>query len=310
MKQGYSIWKQVSLYKKGSIDTTVEPIPTHSLFAINPNDERHFDIKDENINFNMLMHNIETGNITQLDKTIICIVALSEYTTTKQISEMLTLMGVNYSENMLNSSIKRLHKNSLIIISKISEANAKIISLDKNGSEIAKRLEVPHNWSAFQRVDEPWKVKTILCCNQIRNAYLKSKLELNWFRVREKLTSNDITVRPSFATQISDTVFLFDVVRKREDWKNIFIEKIFRYDELLQNFQNNSWDISENPYVVINGENFEHNCEIFEIISDLDLTILPNILFTEDLLQFGEKFKKSLYTIEQDGSPKYLQFNL
>lgn len=310
MKHDYSIWKQVNYYKKGVIDTSIEPVPTHSLFSINPNDERHFEIKDDAVNFNLLMHNLETGNITKLDKTIICIIALSEYTTTKQISELLTLMGIRFSENMLNSSIKRLHKNTLICISKISEANIKILSLDKNGSEIAKRLNVPHNWSAFQRVDEAWKVKTILCCNQLKNAYLKSQLPLEWFRVREKLTANDVTIRPSFATKISDTVFLFDVVRRKEDWQNAMIEKIYRYDEIISNIDNNSWDINDNLYLVINGEDFQHNVEILKILQQLDISIMSKILFTEDLLQFGTKFKNSLYTINQDKVPEYLQFNL
>lgn len=310
MKHDYSIWKQVNYYKKGVIDTSIETVPTHSLFSINPNDERHFEIKDDAVNFNLLMHNLETGNITKLDKTIICIIAISEYATTKQISELLILMGIRFSENMLNSSIKRLHKNTLICISKISEANIKIISLDKNGSEIAKRLNVPHNWSAFQRVDEAWKVKTILCCNQLKNAYLKSQLPLEWFRVREKLTANDITIRPSFATKISDTVFLFDVVRRKEDWQNAMIEKIYRYDEIISNIDNNSWDINDNLYLVINGEDFQHNVEILKILQQLDISIMSKILFTEDLLQFGTKFKNSLYTINQDKVPEYLQFNL
>ena len=311
MKQHYSIWKQVSLYRRGSIDTSNEIMPTHSLFSINPNDERHFEIREDAVSFNVLIHNIETGNITKFDKTIICIVAFSEYSTVKQISEILTLMGLDFSENILNSSIKRLHKNTLITISKISEANAKIVSLDKNGDEIAKRLDVPHTWNAFQRVDEAWKLKTVLCCNQIRNAYLKSKLPLKWFKVREKLTIGELAIRPSFATQISDTNFIFEVVRQKEDWINVFIEKIGRYDEILNNLEGNSWDMSGDYYLVINGENFEHNLKILEIIRSLKLSIpIENILFTEDLLQFGEKFKNSLYTISKDNSPDYLQFNI
>jgi hypothetical protein len=256
------------------------------------------------------MHNIETGNITKLDKTVVSIVAFSEYATTKQISELLTLMGVTFSENMLNSSIKRLHKNSLICISKISEANVKIISLDKNGSEMAKRLEVPHTWNAFQRVDEAWKVKTILCCNQLRNTYLKSQLPLEWFKVREKLTANETTIRPSFATKISDTVFLFDVVRRKEDWENALVDKVYRYDDVFKNLDKNSWDIEDDVYLVVNGEDFQHNVDVLKIISGLDVDIAPRVLFTEDLLQFGTKFKKSLYTINEEKQPEYLQFNL
>jgi hypothetical protein len=182
--------------------------------------------------------------------------------------------------------------------------------LDKYGSEIAKRLEVPHSWSAFQVIDEPWKVKTILCCNQIRNAYLKSKLELDWFKVREEISTRDISLKISFATQINDVVFFFDVIRRREDWRNIFTDNILKYEELLENFQENSWGISNLPDVVLNGESFEHNCEIFEILLGLNLSIFPKVLFTEDLLQFGDDFKKSLYTITEDGVPEYLQFNI
>jgi hypothetical protein len=310
MKQSYSVWKQVSYYQKGAIDTSKEVLPVHSLLAINPKDERHFELKDDVVNFNMLMHNIETGNITQLDKTIVCIVAFSEYSTTKQISELLTLMGINFSENMLNSSIKRLHKNTLILISRIADANVKIVSLDKNGSEIAKRLDVPHTWNAFQRVDEPWKVKTILCCNQLRNAYLKSNLPIKWFKVREKLSVNDITIRPSFATQISGTILLFEVVRQREGWKDIFMEKVSRYAEVLQNFEDNSWHVNGGLRLVVNGENFQHNYEIYKALEEVNSEILPSVLFTEDLLQFGERFKKSLYTISEDGTAEYLQFNM
>lgn len=319
MNEKYSIWNDVDMYRMGTIDTSKEAIPTNSVFATRQGEVREFEPRNETLSFNAMLQNLENGTITQLDKKILCILGTSRYATIKQISELLILIGeTHFNDNMLTSSIKRLYKNGLICISRIVDPNgnktSKIISLDKNGSEIAKQLGVNYVWSAFERVDEPWKLKSILCSNQLRNAYLKSGLPLQWFKLRVNLTIQGCIVKPAFATEISNVVFLFEVVRNRTLWQNSFAEKMSRYYSILKSIdegEKNSWNITSTPYIVINGESFEHNLEIYNLLLSLNLDFGESLLFTEDLLQFGEKFKRSLYTIKDaNGTAEYLQFDM
>ncbi|MGN1410928.1 MAG: hypothetical protein ACI4WH_00260 [Oscillospiraceae bacterium] len=313
----YSKWNQIDMYRFGSIDTSNEIIPQHTIFAIIPNEEREFEIQEEPFKFNDTLKNIEIGNITSLDKNVLCLVALSTYATPKQILELLILIGdTTANENTLKSSLKRLHKNDLILVSKVIfqdvETNqkrnsiSKIISLNKNGSEIAKRLEVSHNWSNFERVDSCEKLKTILCGNQLRNTYLKSGLPIEWFKLREKVSIKEVSpkprevaLRPSFTVSIDGVVLLFEVCRRKKLWVDWFIDKIQRYDIIFSNPEN-SWNITDDFYIIINGEDAQHNVEINSILKDLDLSLRHRILFTEDLLQFGKNFDNSIYSLDDD----------
>lgn len=159
----------------------------------------------------------------------------------------------------------------------------------------------------FERVDPVGRIKKVLACNQIRNAYLKSGLDIQWLFSRKTVIEKNTgqVLKPSFFMRMNDTDYCFEVVRKYEFWEQELIEKLNRYlDIFLKPFECNI-EFNGKPIIVFNGEDPEHNNEIYELAKEKISAF--NFMFTHDLLLFGERFKRSLYRISDLNEIEFIE---
>lgn len=289
-----------------------ETIPANPIFSCQPDEQCSYP-PIEGLPFPTMLHNLDVGNITLLDKKIISLVAVYQFMTTVQISDFLTLLGVPFTSTRLKSSLDRLQKNQLLSVMRFENAvtkevaGFKVFTLHKNGSELAKQMNVQHSYSPYSRGMLASDVKRILETNQVCSIFLKSSLKIDWFKRGEVISSKqckDAVVRPSLAVCVDGEVLLFEVVRKGEFWKTNLENKLMRYMKLFENWAENAWGLQELPALVINGESQEHNAEIAEMAKELGM----QLLFTEDLKLCGASFYQSLYEFAADGTPEYFRF--
>ena len=305
----YNPFCDVSTYT-GTYDLHSEQIPTGSSFA-NHDGERCVFVEKEVLNDSEVVNHIKSGQITPLDERIVSLVATFGFITTKQLNELLTLMEFQYSTGMFKSSLERIQKHGMVYAIRFEmeekQTNFQVYLLNKNGSHLASVLKVSHTYVPFAVATYPWDVKKVLATNQIMLAYLKSSMPLDWMK-RETVvsTKNDpnAIVRPSLVISTDGDIMMYEVVRSGEFWKNYLRDKLQRYRLIFEGWETNNWQVSAKPNFIIAGETLAHNLEIAQIASEIGV----EVMFTEDLLQCGSNFYRSVYEFSEDGKPTYYTF--
>lgn len=289
-------------YRKRTIDVTAEMIPQNGAFKSFPGEKHFFEEREGKVSYYQVTNAIESGLLTELDKTIICLIATfgSACVTSKVLKEMLTMMNVQYSDNMFDSSIKRLRRFHLINFSHFAidgrePAKMRIITLANYGSQLAKSLGIVHRFNAIATASaEAYAVKSRAQTAQMISNYLKNRVAED-FSVRPVIVVNPdqgAIIRPAATITVQGEKLYFEVPRRRDGWLEDLEDKLERY---LLVFDNN-----ELPTIVINGEDEEMNHEAAKMISRKGFGF--EVLYTDDLAMFGAKFKYSLYGFDNDGN--------
>ncbi len=291
-----------STYNKDYIDTSCEIIPKHAAFKAMPDEKYIFEKREGYVNYYHITMALEEGSITELDRTIVSLVAVfgSCCCTSKIIREMLLLMNINISDNMFKSSLKRLHRYQLINFGRFQTqdgliSNFKIITLTSFGSKLANSLGVNHRFNSVAVASAPaYTVKARAETAQLVCNYLKN-IGIDYFKVRPVIVVNadfGKIVRPSLMLSISGETLSFEVVRRHEGWKEDLSDKLQRYVSV---FSEDSF-----PTIVINGEDEEMNLEISSMLKETGFD--KEVLYTDDLATFGQMFKYSLYQFDENGN--------
>lgn len=288
-----------STYRKGKIDMAQEIIPANPAFNMRPGEQHIFEARAEGVSNYLVIRALEEGIITSLDKTALSLVATFCNTacTTRNISELLTLMGIEFNKNVLESSLKRLHRYQLINFSRFKNAdslpsNVRIITLTEYGSKVAKGLGIIHKFNPISMATaEPYVIKsgcetTQLICNWLKN------LPVEKFAVRPVIAVNPETgaiVRPAASLNIWGETLYFEVPRKHNGWLEDLLEKLHRYELVFGH--------DKEPTIIINGESAEMNAEIHKALTAEQIN--AEIMFTDDLAMFGSGFRNCLYSFDQ-----------
>lgn len=93
----FNTYDLVERYQKGSYDMESEVIPISSSFKTIPGEDKEKVSIDMRNDYYTIIHNIEVGNFSDLDITIVCLVAQFKYVTAKQIYENLILTEVAHN---------------------------------------------------------------------------------------------------------------------------------------------------------------------------------------------------------------------
>ena len=293
-----------STYRKGFIDTEHELIPQNRFFKAFADEKHFFEERKEPVSFYQIRNAVECGKITDFDKTVLSVIAVfgNAACTTKTISEMLTMMGVETTRNNLEHSVKRLHRYHLINLSRFclpggEPTKTRIITLARYGSWLAKDMGVVHIFKPFASANaKPYMIKSWahtaqLVCNWLKNLPVES------FAVRKVTVSDQnadeetmIKIRPASSVKVWGETLYFEVPRRHEEWKEELVEKMSRYKLV---FGENSL-----PTVVINGEDEEMNLEINKALEESGYS--GEVLYTDDLASFGRNFRTSLYSFDKE----------
>lgn len=295
-----------STYSKGYINTSTELIPQNCAFKSIPDETHVFEEREHNVSVYHITSALESGTITDFDKTVISLIAVfgSAAITTKSITELLTLMGIDFNKNLLENSLKRLHRYHLINFSRFAlpdgrQSHTRIITLMRYGSQVAKNLGVVHRFNPIAAATaETYAIKsraetTQLICNWLKNLPLES------FSVRPvKVTDADsgAIIRPAATIEIWGETLYFEVPRRHDGWLEDLIGKLHRYELVFgKDFL---------PTIIINGEDTAMNLEISKAITREKIN--SEFLFTDDLAMFGPAFKSCLYSF--DSSDRIIRF--
>ncbi len=290
---------------------------TKSPFAIREGEVKTFDGKDGYVSMNQIIYKINMGHINDVHFKIMELVNEFEFITSRQLFQLLEYYKVDIkSQDKLNNKLEQLVKSKILtryyFASEEGKCIYRIYSLEKMGKYLLNSKEIECRWQPTDNTKPVALIKKRLAGNQAIIAYMRKVDAFDSYTVKPNLKAKQIgkVFKPSGGsiklTKAGKSIdFLFEVVRREDEWEKRLEEKMKLYKDFYENFVTLDSGFERAPQLVFIAEDDKHMIEIFREIVKRKLEIPKIILyFSTDLRQNEESLKKSLIQFKLDETTK------
>ena len=284
-----------------------------SPFAIREGEIKTFDGKDGYVSMNQIIHKINIGHITDIHFAILELVNEFEFITSRQLYQMLEWKGIDpKSQDKLNKKLEQLIKTKILtryyFHSEDGKGIYRIYCLEKMGKYLLNSRDIECKWQPTDNVKPVSLIKKRLAGNQTLLAYLRKVKAFDSYVVKPTLTAKTIgkqfkaTGGSVKLTKNNKSIsFLFEVIRREDDWKNKLVEKMRLYQDFYDNFIPGDSGFSIIPQLIFICEDEKHTAEAFKLIVTKGLEISKiKLYFTTDLRQNKESLEDTLIEFKLD----------
>ena len=288
------------------IKTTVSP------FAIREGEIKTFDGKDGYVSINQIVHKIDLGHISDVHFKILDLVNEFEFLTSRQIFQILTYKGVDIkSQDKLNTKLEQLIKTKILtryyFTSEEGKGIYRVYCMEKMGKYLLKSKEVECKWQPTDNTKPVELIKKRLAGNQVIVAYMRKCKNFDSYKVKTQITAKVAgkTFKGHGEVKIAKAGkslnLIFECVRREEEWKEKFVERMKLYKDFLENFVPFDSGYEAKPQLILVCEDDKHMVETFKEVVKHDIGISKNkIYFTTDLKQNADSLDKSLTEFLKD----------
>ncbi len=284
-----------------------------SPFAIREGEIKTFDGKDGYVSMNQIIHKINLGHITDIHFLILELVNEFEFITSRQLYQILEWKGIDLkSQDKLNKKLEQLIKCKILTRYYFNSEEGKgiyrIYCLEKMGKYLLNSRGIECKWQPTDNTKTVGMIKKRLAGNQVIIAYLRKVKAFNEYTVKPILNAK-VAGKTFIATGGSvklsknnkSIYFLFESVRREENWETKIVDKLRLYKDFYDNFVPGDSGYSTLPQLIFVCEDEKHTAELFKIIVMNRLEIDKiNLYFTTDLRQNNETLKDTLITFKLD----------
>ena len=269
-----------------------------SPFAIREGEIKVFDGKDGYVSMNQIVHKIDIGHITDIHFKILDLVNEFEFITSRQIYQLLELKKIDLvSQDKLNNKLEQLVKCKILtryyFTSDEGKGIFRVYCMDKMGKYLLTSKEVETKWQQSDNTKPVEMIKKRLAGNQTIIAYLTKVKAFEGYTVKPAINakmSAKTFKAAGGAVKLSknkkEIEFLFEVIRREEEWQNKAIEKIRLYKDFYENFVAGDSGFKTMPQLILVCEDELHTKEVFKMIVTNKLEFEnANIYYTTDLRQ-------------------------
>ncbi len=278
-----------------------------SPFAIREGEIKTFDGKDGYVSMNQIVHKIDIGHINEIHFAILDLVNEFEFITSRQLYQMLEIKGIDpKSQDKLNNKLDQLVKSKILtryyFTSDEGKGIYRIYCLEKMGKYLLNSKEIDCKWQPSDNTKPVPMIKKRLAGNQTLIAYLRKVKAFDSYVVKPAINAK-ISGKTFKATGGSVKLtkngksiqFVFEVIRREDDWQKKAVDKMRLYKEFYENFVQGDSGFSGIPQLILVCEDEKHMAETFKEIVTNQLEI-PQIklYFTTDLRQNKETLEDTL----------------
>ena len=288
---------------------------TESPFAVRKGEIKVFDGKDGYVSMNQIINKINIGHITDLHFEILNIVNELEFVTSRQLCQLLEIKGVEYkSQDKLNNKLDQLVKSKILtryyFQSEEGKGIFKIYCLEKMGKYLLTSREQECKWQQTDNTKPIGMIKKRLAGNQIVIAYMRKVKAFDSYVAKPSLNAKSLgkvfktTGGSVKLTKASKSItFLFEVVRREQEWQKKLIDKMKLYQDFYRNFVPGDSGFGMMPQLLFVCEDDKHMAEVFKEVVTNKLEI-PEIklFYTTDLKQNKETLVDTLteFVLDKD----------
>lgn len=298
------------MVEDSEIKTQVSP------FAIREGEVKTFDGKDGYVSINQIIHKINIGHIVDIHFKILELVNEFEFITSRQLFQMLeyTKQDVK-SQDKLNNKLEQLVKMKILtryyFTSEEGKCIYRVYCLEKMGKYLLNSRGIETKWQPTDNTKPVAMIKKRLAGNQIILAYIRKVGAFDSYTVKPTITAKKAGKVLKAAAGVKLTKnkksidFVFEAVRREEDWKKSFVDRMRLYKDFYDNFVPFDSGYERMPQLILVCEDDKHTVEVFKEIVTNGLEISGmKLLFTTDLKQNAEMIDKSLLEFKMDEETK------
>ena len=284
-----------------------------SPFAIREGEIKTFDGKDGYVSMNQIVHKINIGHITDIHFAILELVNEFEFITSRQLYQMLEIKGIDpKSQDKLNNKLEQLVKSKILtryyFTSEEGKGIYRIYCLEKMGKYLLNSKEIDCKWQPSDNTKPVAMIKKRLAGNQVLIAYLRKVKAFDSYIVKPAITAK-VTGKTFKAsggcvklTKNGKSIqFLFEAVRREEDWQKKLVDKMRLYKDFYENFVPMDSGFQTMPQLIFICEDEKHAVETFKEIVKNNLEIEQiKLYFTTDLKQNSNTLENTLIEFKLD----------
>lgn len=291
---------------------------TTSPFAVRANEIKVFDGKDGYVSINQIINKINIGHITEVHFKIIEIVNEFEFITSRQLYQILQERKVEItSQDKLNTRLEQLIKCKILtryfFRSEEGDCTYRVYCLEKMGKYLLNSRGVECNWQPTDNTKPVGMVKKRLAGNQTILAYLRKVQAYSSYTIKPTLSAKRLgkVFKAHGGIQLTrndkSIDFLFEVVRREDDWEKKFSDRMKLYKDFYDNFVTMDCGYERVPQLIIICEDDKHMAETFKVIIKNQLELdRTKLYFSTDLRQNQETLSNTLVEFKlDDATNKY-----
>lgn len=265
------------------------------------------------VSMNQIVHKINLGHINDLHFAILELVNEFEFITSRQLCQMLEHKGIEYkSQEKLNNKLEQLVKSKILtryyFTSEDGKGIYRIYCLEKMGKYLLSSRGIECKWQQSDNTKPVAMIKKRLAGNQVIIAYLKKVKAFDEYVVKPTLNAKTLgKVFKSTGGSVKLTknsksiIFLFEVIRREEEWPKKLIDKMKMYRDFYENFVPMDCGFNTLPQLIIVCEDERHAAECFkEMVTNRIEIPKIKLYFTTDLRQIQENLNKTLLEFKLD----------
>ena len=293
-----------------------------SPFAAREDEKKVYDGKEGFASINQIVFKMDMGYINESHIQALEVVNEFGFVTSRQVTQILELRGkLNDIESDKRQAkvakwLEDLTKSKVIaryfFQSETGKSSYRAYCIDKIATYILKQRNIPTTWQPTENTKPAYAVKRKLAGNQVIIAYMQkvaafSSVNPNIllfskkYNVKFKPTGGMVTLKNGE----EDVNFVFEVVRRNDDWQNMFAEKVQLYSDFYENFAKNDIGFAEKPQLVFVGEDLQHLADMFRIIKKVGMVVPDEeMYFTTELRHLEETLESSISVFELDADTK------
>ena len=288
-----------------------------SPFALREGEIKTFDGKDGYVSMNQIIHKINIGHINELHFQILELVNEFEFMTSRQLFQMLQWKNVEIaSQDKLNNKLEQLIKSKILTRYYFTGEDGKgiyrIYCLEKMGKYLLNSRGIECKWQPTDNTKPVSMIKKRLAGNQTIIAYLRKVKAFDSYTVKPSITAKmagkvfKATGGSVKLTKNGKSIeFLFEVIRREQDWKKKLVERMRLYNDFYDNYLPMDSGFSSMPQLIIICEDEKHMAECFkEIVMNQVETKRIKLYFSTDLRQNEETLDKTLVEFRLDETTK------
>ena len=284
-----------------------------SPFAIRKGEIKKFDGQDGYVSMNQVVNKINLGHLTDIHFAILELVNEFEFMTSRQIFQILSIKGYNIgSQDKLNNKLDSLIKCKILTKYFFNSDEGKgiyrIYCLEKMGKYLLDTREIECKWQQSDNTKPVAMIKKRLAGNQVLIAYLQKVKSFDSYTVKPSLKAKALgkIFKPSggsvkLTKNKKSIEFLFEVIRREDNWQTKLIDKIKFYKDFYDNFVQGDSGFSTIPQLILVCEDKKHMAEAFKeiVMNNIEFKNI-NLYYTTDLSQINESLEKSLTEFKLD----------
>lgn len=288
-----------------------------SPFALREGEIKTFDGKDGYVSMNQIIHKINIGHINELHFQILELVNEFEFMTSRQLFQMLQWKNIEIaSQDKLNNKLEQLIKSKILTRYYFTGEDGKgiyrIYCLEKMGKYLLNSRGIECKWQPTDNTKPVAMIKKRLAGNQTIIAYLRKVKAFDSYTVKPSITAKmagktfKATGGSVKLTKNGKSIeFVFEVIRREQDWKKKLIERMRLYNDFYDNYLPMDSGFSSMPQLIIICEDEKHMAECFkEIVMNQVETKKIKLYFSTDLRQNEETLDKTLVEFKLDETTK------